>query len=392
MKRFLLFSAVLSFAAGSGVCQHEGHSHEGHNHDGHDHGQAATAEEYPAMGNDWFDRTRVDLGTFLSEETAVGRFAFKNPRDVDHKLSSIRPSCACSKAILTVGERRYEVGSSKVLYRLDTADDGGETKVRVDHSQVAPGEEGESEVHMAMTGIKGRKEADLGLQTSDEELPMINLHWRATGATYFIIDPPEIHLNEMSWDDERTFEYTVSSPMKKDFNILGHEDLTKSMTVSYEKSMQDDGSAVWLVKGSYGPGASDRDNGGVIRLRTDIDDRVVTTRVTAFLKGPLTMSPGGFIGLGHIKRNEGKDVEITLTPTGDFDLQATELVAERLRFKNEEQSKFVRFTSHKDGKDLKVIIHIDKGMDPAYLSGVLKIHLNHPSVKMKEVMFNGFVR
>jgi hypothetical protein len=36
-------------------------------------------------------------------------------------------------------------------------------------------------------------------------------------------------------------------------------------------------------------------------------DHDATARVIAFLKGPLTMKPGGFVSLGHVKRSEGKD-------------------------------------------------------------------------------------
>jgi len=104
------------------------------------------------------------------------------------------------------------------------------------------------------------------------------------------------------------------------------------------------------------------------------------------------MKPGGFVALGHIKRDEGKQVEITLTPTGGFDLQVESLEVDKFRLKNEEQRKLISFTHHKEGKDVVVVIRVEKGMQPAYLSGVLKIHLNHPAARLKQVMFNGFVR
>jgi hypothetical protein len=111
----------------------------------------------------------------------------------------------------------------------------------------------------------------------------------------------------------------------------------------------------------------------------------------AFIKGPLTMQPGGFVSLGHVKRSEGKAIDITLTPGGDFDLQVEKLEVERMRIA-EDQRKFVTFTHHKSGKDLVVTIKIEPGMSPAYVNGVLKIHLNHPAAPTKDVMFNGFVR
>lgn len=355
-------------------------------HLGHTH--APTYGE--GTGNSWFERTQIDLGTFFDEETAVGRFEFHNPSDVEQKMSRLTPSCQCSKAITRIGGRTYEVGADKTLRRVTTNEDGTEIKEQVSHIQVAPGEKGEVEVHMTMHDIRGQKEADLAIQTSDEELPVINLKWRATGAVYFQVDPPEVNLNEMTWTDEREFEFRIRSPLKKDFNLVSHEPLSTGMKVSYEKEMQGD-QAVWLVKGTYGPGASERDQGGAITFKTDVDDKTVTARVIAFLKGPLTMAPGGFVSLGHVKRNEGKEVEITLTPAGTFDLQVEKLEVDRLRI-TEEQRKFVTFDHHKNGKDVVVTIKVEKGMPPAYVNGVLKIYLNHPAAQTKEVMFNGFVR
>lgn len=347
-------------------------------------------------GNEWFDRTRADFGTFFEEETAKGRFKFANPRGIDHKLTRLTPSCACSKAIVRIGDRQYEVGSDKVLRRIRKNEDGTEIKERVSHIEVGADEEGDIEVHMKMTGIRGPREADLNIQTSDEELPIVGLKWRATGAVFFSVEPPEVNLNEMTWTDEREFEFRIRSPLKKDFNLISHEPLVESMKVTYEKEMDGD-AAVWVVKGTYGPGARERDQGGSITFTTDIGDKAdqgskkVTARVIAFLKGPLTMKPGGFVALGHVKRDEGKQVEVRLIPTGDFDLQVERLETGRLRIK-EDQKQFLKFEHHKDGKDVIVVIKVGKGMKPAYVNGILKIHLNHPAVRMKEVMFNGFVR
>ena len=116
--------------------------------------------------------------------------------------------------------------------------------------------------------------------------------------------------------------------------------------------------------------------------------------VVAFLVGPLTIKPGGFVSLGNIKSSEGKEAEVTLTPNGGFDLQVEKLEVSRLKLsgrgKNQEDS--LQFSHRKDGNDVKVVISVAKGMEPAYFTGVLKVHLNHPAAPVKEVMFNGFVR
>lgn len=344
-------------------------------------------------GNDWFEYTRMNLGTFVQEEDAVGEFPFKNPRDVVVKMSNIQGSCTCTKAEIEIGKgetkRRYVYDSDKVVSRI-VVKDGVETKERVAHINVGPGEEGVIRVHMAMGGVTGPKEASLSLQLSDKKLPMVNLEWSATGATFFNVNPPEVNLNEMSWSDEREFEFEITSPLRKDFNLLSHDELPQKMTIDYHKEMKD-GRAVWKVHGKYGPGVNERDGGGEIRFKTDVDGKTVTARVIAFVKGPLEMKPGGFVSLGNVPAGKGKSKEITLTPNGDFDLQVTKLEVVRLNLKGELR-KFFKVDSRKEGKSVKVRIAVLPGMPRTIVRGTIRIHLNHPSAPLKEVMFNGFVR
>lgn len=366
---------------------------QGHDHASHGAPAPVPGVESSPESNQWFKQTKLDLGSFFEDETATGKFEFENPRSESHQLSHIMPSCACSKALVHVGGRTYEVGSNKVLYRIDKNQDGTENRVRVDFVEVGPHESGDLEVHMTMAGVKGRKEAYLGLQTTDKEVPQVQLQWGAIGATFFSIEPPEVSLNEMTWTDKREFQFTVTSPMKKDFNITGLEPAVEGMTVEYTKEMRADGTAAWHVKGTYGPGARERDNGGEIRLKTDVDGRTASARVIAYVKGPLQMEPGGFVALGAIKTDEGKETEITLTPTGTFDLQVESLELDRLKVSKGDPAKAVSVSHRKEGPAVKVTIRIEKGVEPgAYISGLLKIHLNHPAAKLKEVMFNGFVR
>ena len=93
-----------------------------------------------------------------------------------------------------------------------------------------------------------------------------------------------------------------------------------------------------------------------------------------------------------VRRDEGKQAEVTLTPTDGFDLQVENIEIGKLRGVKDDQRKFIHFTHHKVGQDVKVVIKVDAGMKPTYMNGILKIHLNHPASKLKELMFNGIVR
>ena len=44
-------------------------------------------------------------------------------------------------------------------------------------------------------------------------------------------------------------------------------------------------------------------------------------------------------------------------------------------------------------KDVRLSIVVGEGMKPGtYMTGMIKVHLNHPASPLKEVMFNGFIR
>jgi hypothetical protein len=343
------------------------------------------------MGNDWFEVTRKHLGTFFQEEEAVGKFQFKNPRDVGHRFTALQQSCTCSKALLRLGERQYLLTNDPQngsIWLLRKKADGSEERERVAFVTVGPGEEGEFEVHMTIAGIQGNKDASIDVQTNDEKLPAVKLQWRATGATYFTIEPPEWHLNDMTWTDKREFQFEVSSPLQKDFNLISHDPLPKKMEVKYEKQMRGD-KAYWIVKGTYGPGVDERDGGGAITFHSDVKAKTVTMRVSAMIKGPLELKPGGFLNLGVIRAGKGGEGRITLIPAGDFDLQVTKLEAERVSI----AADVVQFAHHKQGKEVLVDIKIAPEVKKDQIvRGLLKIHLNHPASPVKEVHFTGFVR
>ncbi|MDP6929947.1 MAG: DUF1573 domain-containing protein [Planctomycetota bacterium] len=369
-----------AFGDQAGMLEHD--EHEGHQH-------ASDIDWTKPEANSWFPRTMLDLGSFFQEEDASGVFKFKNPTKAICQLKDLAGSCTCTHAVIRIGGRKYVYDSEKNLSRV-LSKDGNEVKERVSHINVGPGESGELEVHMNIGGFQGDKEANLTIQTSDPDMPLTTLHWKATGATYFIADPPDIALNEMDWADKREFQFEITSPLKKDFEITGHDPLPATMKISYRKEMRGD-KAVWLVQGSYGPGVDPRDGGGQIVFKTNVEDKTVTVGVSAIVKGPLEMTPGGFLSFGAVRSSEGKTMTITLTPVGEFELNVNELEVTGLSLKAADK-KFFGVSHRKDGKSVKVDLTIKPGIPRSIVRGTLKVHLNHPGAKMKEVMFNGFVR
>ncbi|MEZ5965174.1 MAG: DUF1573 domain-containing protein [Planctomycetota bacterium] len=346
-----------------------------------------------AESNAWFPVVRQDFGTYFNDEKAKGKFAFKNPTDVEQKLTNIAGSCSCTRAEFRLGERLYLLDKdpqANSLHRV-TKQDGQEVKERVSHITIGPGEAGEIEVQMEMHGVRGPKEATLDFETTDTETPHVKLSWRATGAIYFEVNPPDVNLNEMTWNDKRDFQFEISSPLKEDFNITGHDPLSPGVAINSMEKIQRAGRAVWVIKGTYGPGVDERNNGATMTFQTDLENRKVEGRVIAFVKGPLTVEPGGFIALGHIPVDTAKSKTIKITPTDDYDLQTTDIEIEGLQVPEGFADKVI-VTPTKDGKSVVVEIKIAEGMPRSTVRGKVKVMLNHPAAPVKEFLFNGFVR
>ncbi len=355
---------------------------------------AGPAVGSPAMapngGNSWFPVVEQDLGTHFNHDTAVGRFPFKNPNKKAIEWRTLIGSCQCSKALITVGDRRYRFTNkpqANTILRVTQAADG-EHEERVSQIEVGPEEAGEIEVHMELGGVAGSRQATLDIHTTDEQLPMCKLKWHAVGAQVFVVSPQDVNLNQMVWNEKREFTVTVTSPLQRDFNITGYENADTDFAVTYEKALSE-GMATWTIKGTYGPHSADVVGGGVLKFNTDIQGQpALTVRVSASIQGPLEVKPGSFLTLGMIHRGTGRTERVTFEPNDGTDLDATEIRFERLTM----DAKFVTFHKSKDGNKLIVELEVSKDAPTGLLRGDLVVELNHPAIKEKKILFNGFVR
>ncbi|MCA8964328.1 MAG: DUF1573 domain-containing protein [Planctomycetes bacterium] len=340
-------------------------------------------------GNAWFPVVDEDLGTVVGEDHVTAKFPFKNPTDQTVEWKNLQGSCQCSRAIIRVGERVYEHQSKPrpMLNRVTKTEGGAETREPVDQISIGPGESGEVEVHMEMHGVTGPRQATLDIHSTDEGTPHTKLKWNATGAKLLVVSPAEVNLNKMTWNESREFQVTVTSPLFKDFNIL-RMDEAPGFDVKWEKAMNGD-QAVWTVKGKYGPLGEEQGSGGALKFYTDLSGEAsFLVRVIAFVQGPLEVKPGGFLPMGRIAQGTEVVKDITFQPNDGQKLQATNFRLEKLSV----DKQFVEVSQSMDGDNLVVHLHIKDGAPGGLLKGELVVELNHPVVKEKRILFNGYVR
>lgn len=341
-------------------------------------------------GNTWFPQTDINLGTFFGEGEATGVFEWRNPTDQAVEWRNLQGNCQCLRARITVADRLYELQPKQAhpLVRIVRGEKGGEQREPVSQIAIGGHEAGTVEVYLDMHGITGPKMATLDLHTTDPALPHMKLRWNAVGAQLFTISPPEVQLNKMTWSETKDFTVTVMSPLKKDFEILRMDDAGKSFQVSYEKKMNGE-LAVWTITGKYGPVGEETAGGGVLKFHTDVNGSTpFSVRVMAFVQGPLEVKPGGFLTLGMIRQGSSLHKEIVFEPNDGQNLELTGFRFEKLRGSGD----FLKVTSSKDGNKLVVDLEVLDSAPTGLLKGDLVVELNHPLVKEKRIMFNGYVR
>lgn len=340
-------------------------------------------------GNAWFPVVDADLGTVVGEDHVSTKFPFKNPGQQEIEWRNLQGSCQCSKAVIRVGDRVYEHTTKPrpMIVRVQQNSEGKEFKEEVQYIPVGPGEAGEVEVHMEMQGVTGPREATLKIHGTDMETPETLLKWVATGAKLLVVSPAEVNLNQMTWNDQREFEVTVTSPIYKDFNLL-RMDEAKGFDVKWEKSMNGD-QAVWTIKGKYGPLGEEAGTGGSLKFYTDLrGESSFLVRVVAFVQGPLEVKPGGFLPLGRVAKGTKAIRDVVFQPNDGTKLEVVKFRFEKLSV----DEGFVAATQTKDGDNLVVHLEIKDSTPVGMLRGELVVELNHPVVKEKRILFNGWVR
>lgn len=340
-------------------------------------------------GNSWFPVTVRDLGTFYGQGVAVGTFKFTNPHDEEITWRGLNPSCQCASADITIGDRHYRVigKPQKRVVRVIKRPNEPEKLENVSHITIGPGEAGTIETRLNMQNITGAKTATLEIHSTDPVEPQTRLTFRAIGAELFSISPKEVNLNKMTWNESREFSVVVSAA-KPDWEIRSMDDAGPTFDVKWEK-LGGGQRTSYKISGKYGPVNAETGGGGMLKFRTNVNGAATfNVRVLAFVQGPLDVKPGGFLTLGLIRKGKPIMKNIVFEPNDGVDLHATALVFEKLTLGKE----FIKATQRKDGIKLIVELSIAKNAPTGLVKGELIVKLNHPLIKEKRIMFNGFVR
>ncbi|MGK0205619.1 MAG: hypothetical protein ACI89X_005130 [Planctomycetota bacterium] len=341
-------------------------------------------------GNSWFGVTVRELGTFYGQGEAIGTFNFKNPHNDAVEWRSMQPSCQCASAEIRIGDRTYRVIAkpTKRVVRVTKREGQPDKLENVTSITIGPGEEGVVETRLNMHNITGVKSATLDIHTTDPVEPQFKLTFRATGAELFSISPKEVNLNKMTWNETREFKVVVGGSATKDWKIISMDEADDAFDVTWEKTGTGNFTS-YTISGKYGPVNGETGGGGVLKFRTNLNGAATfNVRVLAFVQGPLEVKPGGFLTLGLIRKGKPITKNIIFEPNDGIDLKATDLVFEKTSLAKE----FITATQRKDGDKLIIELSVANNAPAGLVKGELVVKLNHPLIKEKRIVFNGFVR
>lgn len=328
----------------------------------------------PDVGNSWFKKTQLDMGTHFQENHITGEFEFTNPTGADQKVTNVLPSCGCTNTWFEVDGKTIPV-----------------TKPFEGEVVIPAGKPCKLKVQMDLKGFVGRKEGDIRIQTTDPNLSFASLKIFAEVKVFFEVSPETVSLGELHYSDVREFVVNVSSPHAKDWNIVRHEGTPPKMSFTTEK-ITENGRVRYLIKGKYGPGIEEGTGGGTISFYTDVENKKFDVKVSGFVVGPLRVTPSTFLAFGHVPQGTSKELKVEFMcqdPQHQLKIESVEFT----NLQNTKPSDFsYQVTDVEAGKKVMVAVSIKETAPMGKASGQIKITTSHPLARLREFRFNAFVR
>lgn len=346
------------------------------------------AQGQPAALAAWFPVMEQRLEVEAGAGEAKGIYAFSNPTGKAVEWKSMSGSCTCTRGVVMVGGRHYELqGKTKQLVEITGPADAPATTV-VKSIEIPAGATGTVELHVDSHGAKGEKLVSFDIHTTDTEAQMFRLQLHVNVLPAIRATPSNVELGVIPVGETREFsvKVTATASVPKDWKIRGASPFPKGATATYERVEAGDDS-YWLIKGSYRQETTS-DVNVLLEFQTNQPaEPTIHIHLQGVVKPILELKPG-FFALGKVSRTEGQKASLTIHAADGRDLQATGVHLEGLNL----PEKFITARTTKSGADLVLELEVAPLAPLGLIRGGIVLDLNHPGVQKQTVLFNGFVR
>ena len=341
--------------------------------------------KYAAAAAKWFPVMDQTIEAGLGDKSVKGVFQFKNPRDVPVVWKNLTGSCTCSQADIHVGDRKYELRSkTKQLFQIQGP--APEQAVVVDSIPVGPGEEGRVEIHVDVAhGPKVAKVVFLDMHSTDTEVPMARLQLRVGVLQVITVSPPDITLGLVGIGEERTFQTVVTS-IAKDFEVKSASPFPQGIHATWER-VDKNGLISYVIRGTFKKDTTG-DSNPMLEFQTNVKEApTFQVPVHASVRPAIETKPT-FFAVGKVVHGKPGSAKVTFTSADGKGFDVKGMHIEGLNV----DEKFVTLRSQKDGSTVVVELEIGADAPLGLIKGEVVVDFEHPLVKQKRILFNGFVR
>jgi hypothetical protein len=351
-------------------------------------GQPVVPQGRAAAVAAWFPVTEQRLETTPVSGEAVAVYAFSNPTDQTFEWKGISGSCTCTRGVIRLGDRHYELLSKTKQLVQVTGEPGAEQTQVVQSIQVPPKATGTVELHVDSHGAKGEKIVSMDIHTTDTSVHMFRLQLRLNVLEAIRLDPPIVDLGVVPGGVTREFSVKAIGiqTLRKDWKIRGASPFQKGTMATYERH-EEGGQSYWLIKGTFRQEMVG-DINMLLEFQTDVvEEPTIHVRLQGVVKPFVELKPG-FFALGRVSRSAGTKTRMTFHAVDGRDLQVSAVRLEGLNL----PEKFVTTHTSKDGKDLVLELEVAPDAPLGLIRGTVVVDIDYPDAPQHRILFNGFVR
>lgn len=333
----------------------------------------------------WFANAAQEAEAAVGESEVVGVFAFANPNDRAIDWRALESSCACTRALIAIGDRRYEwTPKPAKIEQLFQRGEGKPLRVEVRSVPVGPHEHGELRLVVDVLGSGSHKSVKFDVHTTDDATPMARVSFEARSKVLFTVAPASVDLGVLQPGATADFTVALASAVRPDFEVKDVE-LPPGVTAKWSKATTEQG-PVWRIVGRYA--GDETRTGGPMKVETDIPGATtISVMVRARIQPPVEVTPG-FAQFGLVRQGQKASRSFRLVPH-----DGTKIAVRNIRFANLTVAEgVVTATHHLDGDAIVVDLEVGATAPPGIVRGDCILEIDHPTRTTHTVKFAGYVR
>lgn len=324
----------------------------------------------------------VDFGEILQGELRQHSFVVGNRGDADLIIRRVNPTCGC-----TIAQVETPTGELIDPRKLTPAEDILTLK---------PNQTCNVKAEFNSTGQPTQKlEKTITVISSDNKNPAMRLTMTVTVTKGITVDPNPLNFGDVVRGEARTERTYAKLTKVTDLEIVGWKDKPEYLEATWERTKAPDGTDALAIDVKILPTAPIGYISTALIAETN-NDKMTTLpiQIYAQVKSEVVFDTGNAINPERIDFEVipfGEAREKTLNVKNGNDAIPYRITS--LEIDSKYQDKITaQLQEVLPGMQYVVTLKADPTLDARFFRGILKIHADHPDLKLKEIHFHGWVK